>query len=270
MLPLKDRNPTERRAYLTIGLIAANILLFLLWQPTFATGPDKEEKEILFFFCHGMVPWEVTHQKPLADGGREAAEALEETFGEQAGLALEAIAEDCPDKSVWASLFTSMFMHGGLVHIGGNMLFLWVFGNNIEDKAGYVKYLLFYFVCGLLASGAHILSGPGSAIPTVGASGAIAGVLGAYLVMFPRRRVVTLVIFYFITTVELPAIVLLGFWFVLQFLPVLQSLGGAGAGVTDVAVWAHIGGFAAGALIALAIFPKERGDPHAAERFGVF
>jgi membrane associated rhomboid family serine protease len=272
VLPLRDRNPTERRAYLTIGLIAANIALFFLWQPTLTgSGPteDRDLNQALFYFCHGLVPWEVTHQKPLAKGGSEALEPLAEVFQVPAE-GLDLIARECPDKSVWGSLITSLFMHGGFIHIGGNMLFLWVFGNNIEDKAGYAKYLVFYFVCGLLASGAHILSGPSSAVPTVGASGAIAGVLGAYLVMFPRRRVVTLVIFYFITTVELPAVILLGFWFVLQFLPILQSLGGAGSGVTDVAVWAHIGGFVWGALIALALFPKERGDPHAAERYGVF
>ena len=268
MLPLKDRNPTSRTAFLTLALIAANVGLFLLWQPTFVTGPDREAREAVFFYCHGLVPWEISHQTRLADGGSDAAQAIDESTGAD-GLGqavVDATAEDCPDKSLIGSLFTSMFMHGGFLHIAGNMLFLWVFGNNVEDKVGYVRYLIFYAACGLLASGAHILSDPGSGIPTVGASGAIAGVLGAYLVMFPRRRVLTLVIFYFITTIELPAIVLLGFWFVLQFLPVLQSLGGAGAGVTDVAVWAHIGGFVAGALIALAMFPRERGDPHAAER----
>jgi membrane associated rhomboid family serine protease len=275
VLPLKDRNPTTRTAYLTLAFIAANVALFFFWQDPFPSGELEEDRQVVHFLCNALVPWEVTHGKALAEGGSEAAEALRnEGFNAEVALngsgELEGLSQQCPHKSVWLSVLKSMFMHGGLLHIGGNMLFLWVFGNNVEDKVGYARYLIFYLVCGVIASGAHVVSAPSSAIPTVGASGAIAGVLGAYLVMFPRRRVVTLVIFYFITTVELPAFVLLGFWFVLQFLPVLQSLGGAGSGVTDVAYWAHIGGFAAGALIALSMFPRERGDPHAAERPGLF
>jgi membrane associated rhomboid family serine protease len=268
MLPLKDRNPTTRPAILTVAFIAANVALFLLWQPTLLNkGPtdDKPTNEAIFFYCHGLVPWELTHLKPLGEGGRDAVEVLAKQFDSDAGLVHRLIVRECPHKNVLASVLTSMFMHGGWLHIGGNMLFLWVFGNNVEDKAGYAKYLIFYLFCGVAATAAHVLFSPSSAVPTVGASGAIAGVLGAYLVMFPRRRVLTLVIFIFITTMELPAVALLGFWFVLQLLPALQSVGGAGAGVTGVAVWAHVGGFVAGALIALAMFPKERGDPYAVE-----
>ncbi|MEX2458436.1 MAG: rhomboid family intramembrane serine protease [Actinomycetota bacterium] len=272
MLPLKDRNPTSRFAVLTAVIIAANVGVFFFWQNPFPSGEQAQEDQAVFFYCQALVPWEVTHGKPLADGGTEAVEAIQRSLdpdNTNPGVGREVVdltSEACPNKSVWVSLFTAMFLHGGLLHIGGNMLFLWVFGNNVEDKVGLVRYALFYLVCGFAASGAHILSDANSAIPVVGASGAIAGVLGAYLVMFPRRRVLTLLLFYFITTVELPAFVLLGFWFVLQFLPILQELGGAGSGVTDVAVWAHIGGFAAGALIAFLMFPREKGDPHAYER----
>jgi rhomboid family protein len=272
MLPLKDRNPTERFAFLTFAIIAANVAVFLFWQNPFPADEQANEEQAVFFFCETLVPWEVTHGKPLADGGTEAVEAIQRSLDpedENPGVGREVVdrtAEECPNKSIWVSLFAAMFLHGGLLHIAGNMLFLWVFGNNVEDKVGVIRYAVFYLVCGLLASGAHILSAPDSAVPVVGASGAIAGVLGAYLVMFPRRRVLTLLLFYFITTVELPAYVLLGFWFVLQFLPILQQLGGAGSGVTDVAVWAHIGGFAAGAVIAFLMFPREKGDPHAYER----
>ncbi|WP_066638006.1 rhomboid family intramembrane serine protease [Desulfolucanica intricata] len=141
-------------------------------------------------------------------------------------------------------LFTSaIFLHGGWLHILGNMLYLWVFGDNVEDRMGHLRYLVFYLVCGYAATLVHILADPLSSIPVVGASGAIAGVLGAYLLLFPRARVLTLVpIFIFITFVRIPAVIFLGLWFVLQF---INGLGG----VQGVAWWAHIGGFAAGMLL---------------------
>jgi membrane associated rhomboid family serine protease len=166
--------------------------------------------------------------------------------------------EKCPNKSWWLSVFVAMFLHGSWLHIGGNMLFLWVFGNNVEDKIGVIRYLLFYLLSGIAASVAQILIDPNSVIPNLGASGAIAGVLGAYLVMFPRRRVYTLIIFFFITAVYLPAFVVLGAWFVLQIFSGVGSLSsriGTGGGV---AFFAHIGGFVFGAIIALLFFPKER------------
>lgn len=148
----------------------------------------------------------------------------------------------------WITIFTSMFMHGGLLHIGSNMLYLIVFGNNIEDRLGHFRYLLFYLASGIAAALAHIASDPASTIPTLGASGAVAGVLGAYLVAYPHARIVNLVfLFYILTTVELPAIVVLGFWIVTQLLS--ANIGGGSQVGGGVAYWAHIGGFAAGIVL---------------------
>src|SRR5690606_30607109 len=149
-----------------------------------------------------------------------------------------------PEKSVWLALLTSMFLHGGLAHLGGNLLFLWIFGNNIEDHLGHVKYLLFYLIGGFVASAAHIGLNLDSTIPVVGASGAIAAVMGAYLVWFPNAPVRTVVFFFFITMVDIRAKWLLGFWFVSQFFT------NPNAGVA----WAaHVGGFVFGVLVALVI-----------------
>ncbi|MGH2771772.1 MAG: rhomboid family intramembrane serine protease, partial [Actinomycetota bacterium] len=155
------------------------------------------------------------------------------------GMPLEA-------KSVIASMFTSMFLHGGLLHLGGNMLFLWVFGNNIEDVLGKVRYVVFYLLAGLAATMAHVLANPASEVPTVGASGAISGLLGAYLILFPHAQVTTLVpLFIFIQFMQLPAIVVLALWFVSQFfIGAGQQAGGAG-----VAWVAHVGGFVAGMIL---------------------
>jgi membrane associated rhomboid family serine protease len=155
------------------------------------------------------------------------------------------------------TLFTSMFMHGGWVHLGGNMLYLWIFGDNVEDRLGHGTFTVFYFVCGLAATFAQLMFNAGSHVPNLGASGAIAGVLGAYLVMFPRRRVYSLVPIVFIfTLLPLPAIVVLGFWFVLQFFSGVTTVANHVNG--GVAYFAHIGGFAVGLILALLFFPKER------------
>ncbi|HXJ67070.1 MAG TPA: rhomboid family intramembrane serine protease, partial [Actinomycetota bacterium] len=208
----------------------------------------------------------------LAEGGLPARRAIDEAnlgiSGRDLQLLLQGRATDpaapefhgCPGKSVWASVFVAMFLHGGWLHLGGNMLFLWVFGNNVEDKIGHVRYLLFYLFCGLVASAGQIAVDPGSVIPTLGASGAIAGVLGAYLVMFPGRRVYSLVpILFIFTLMPLPAIVVLGFWFVLQFFSGVTGLAQHVNG--GVAYFAHVGGFLAGLVLALLFFPKERNRP---------
>jgi len=146
-------------------------------------------------------------------------------------------------------IFTSMFMHAGLAHIGGNMLYLWIFGDNIEDSMGHGKYILFYLVGGIVASITHILTNPGSQIPTVGASGAIAAVLGAYLVLYPQSRVLTIIpLGFFIRMTTIPAGIVLGMWFVLQLFSGVLSIGGPDVG--GVAFWAHIGGFVAGVVMA--------------------
>jgi membrane associated rhomboid family serine protease len=228
VIPLRDANPTQRRPYLTLLLIGLNAAAFLLWEPI--TGTPQEQG--LFFKCHGAIPEEITTFRPLPE-----------------------VDQACGGKSVVLSIFTSMFLHGGWLHIIGNMLFLWVFGNNIEDRMGRAVFILFYLVSGIVAAYAQAAASSGSEVPLIGASGAVAGVLGAYLVMYPRARVLTLVIFVFITTLELPAVVVLGLWFVLQAFQGLGSLGGDPVGV---AWFAHIGGFVFGAVVALAFYRPGR------------
>jgi membrane associated rhomboid family serine protease len=164
----------------------------------------------------------------------------------------------------WTTLFTSMFLHGGWMHIIGNMLFLWIFGNNTEDTLGHIRFLVFYLLCGLAAAGLHIILGWNSAIPTLGASGAIAGVLGAYIHLFPHARITTLVFFLIITVIELPAQVVLGFWFIIQFYNMLigaVATMGRGGESGGIAFGAHVGGFVAGWLLIRLM------APHGEDRF---
>jgi membrane associated rhomboid family serine protease len=158
----------------------------------------------------------------------------------------------------WVAVFTSMFVHGGFLHIAGNMLYLWIFGDNVEDRMGHGRFLVFYLLCGIAAALAQTITAPDSIVPMVGASGAIAGVMGAYFVLYPKSRIVTLIpIFFFFQIVEVPAIFFLGVWFVMQFLSgvgsIVTSAGGASGG--GVAVWAHVAGFVAG-LSGVVIFRR--------------
>ena len=145
----------------------------------------------------------------------------------------------------WVAVFTSMFLHGGLFHVAGNMLYLWIFGDNVEDRMGHGRFLVFYLLCGTAAALAQTITAPDSVVPMVGASGAIAGVMGAYFVLYPKSRIVTLIpLFFFFQIIEVPAIFFLGIWFVMQFLSGVVSIGNAATG--GVAVWAHVAGFLAG------------------------
>jgi len=161
------------------------------------------------------------------------------------------------------TLFTSMFLHGGLLHVAGNMLFLWIFGDNVEDRMGHGRFLVFYLLCGVAAAVGQILIDPASPVPMVGASGAVAGVMGAYFVLYPHSRIVTLIpIFVFFHVIELPAVLFLGLWFLLQFVSGLGSLAVTAGGepTGGVAFWAHIGGFVAG-LLGVFVFRKPRPQP---------
>jgi membrane associated rhomboid family serine protease len=245
VIPFRDLNPTRRVPFITLALIAANVAVFLLWQPTFGTQAEQE----LFYVCHAEIPWETSHQTNLAQGGAEARAAIDADLGPGAGADLQPILRrECPDKSWLASIFVAMFLHGGLLHIAGNMLFLWIFGNNVEDRLGYVVYPLFYVMGGLAAAGLSLAFAPNSTIPSLGASGAIGAILGAYLVMFPRARVQTLFFFFFITWFTLPASVVLIGWFALQLISGVGQLSTHVSG--GVAYWAHVGGFGFGALVA--------------------
>ena len=219
-LPLKDHNPTTLRPFVTIGLIALNCFVFLI---ELGHGPSLP----YFLARWGAVPYAFTHFGGVVTVGNN----------------LPATPAAAP---FWITGITSMFLHGGWAHLLFNMLFLWIFGNNVEDFLGHLRYLVFYIVTGLVGLYTHVLLHPSSTIPVVGASGAISGVLGAYIVLYPRARVTTLLfLLFFVTFIEVPAVVLLGFWIILQLFSGLGSLGHSGSGTAH---WAHIGGFAAGYL----------------------
>jgi membrane associated rhomboid family serine protease len=209
MLPLRDTNPTQRTPVVTITLIVVNILIYIYeWSLS-----GREAQMLAFFDQWAIIPGQLT-----------------------TNFVPEAI-----------TLLSAMFLHGSWLHLGGNMLYLWIFGDNIEDRMGKVRYIIFYLLGGLAASAAQILIDPDSPVPNVGASGAIAGVLGGYLILYPRARILTLV-FRFMT--QVPAYIVLGFWFVLQL---FQGVGSLGV-MTDaqqggVAFFAHIGGFVAGMIL---------------------
>jgi membrane associated rhomboid family serine protease len=228
MIPLRDDNPRRTFPFITYTLIALNVLAFV-WE--LSLGPQLDEA----LFRSAFIP---------------ARYWIAGNWG--------------------FDLFTivfSMFLHGGLMHIGSNMLYLWIFGDNIEDRLGHGRYLLFYLLCGFAATMAHAVFSASSKIPAIGASGAIAGVLGAYLLLYPHARVMTLIpIFFFITVRELPAILILGLWFVLQLFSGVGSLGVPDAqDLGGVAYFAHIGGFVAGMLFILLLggfrTPRRREPP---------
>ncbi len=215
MIPIRDRNPSGTFPYVTIGIIVINILIFL-YELSLGSGLGE------FIMKFGVVPLKVSYYSQASDL----------TF-----------------INTFFPFISSMFLHGGFIHLIGNMWFLWIFGDNIEDKLGHFKFILFYILCGLIASSVHVFFNSQSNVPCIGGSGAIAGVLGAYMITFPHARVVTIVpLFIFIQVMELPALVVLGFWFVIQFFNGAASITASASG-TGVAWWAHIGGFAAGVII---------------------
>ena len=259
MLPIRDENPTFSTPYVTILLIAINVVVFFT-EPVFATGREGAIDQIKYFACRAAIPFEVTH------GVRAVDELRGNDFPPDPEASVYAIAErvECPRKNVWLSILTSMFLHGGLLHIAGNMLFLWVFGNNVEDRLGKIKYILFYLGSGIAATYAQSYVFPSSATPLIGASGAIAGVLGAYLLMFPRARIRHLLLILVIPIFfDLPAAWSIGLWFLLQL---LQGVGSV-ATETGVAYMAHVGGFLAGMLLLLLFRPK---PAPAAARYGPY
>jgi len=212
LIPIRDINPTERFPVVTVLLIGMNSVVFL-----YEALLDTQTEE-LFVASFALVP-----AKLFAHNGGTGGTAY-------AGL----------------TMVTSMFLHGGLFHLAGNMLYLWIFGNNVEDAMGRMRFVVFYLLCGLIAAYSHALANAASLIPMIGASGAVSGVLGAYLLLYPRAKVVTLMALgFYIRTVEVPAMFVLGFWFVIQFLNAFLHTG-AGGGV---AWYAHVGGFISGILM---------------------
>jgi len=238
-LPIRDDNPAVRTPYVTIGIIVVNVLAYLL------TGLFVNSTQAhLYSLKLGLIPYELTHFTEIS--GLIAQETVRGYF-------------DTGNLSVPILLtpFTSMFMHGGFMHIASNMLFLWIYGNNIEDYFGHVRFLIFYLVGGLAAAGLHILFSSNSPVPMIGASGAIAAVLGAYYVLYPRAKVQIIYFFFFIGTTWLPARWVLGFFFAVQVFYALTTAGNQGGGV---AYLAHLGGFIFGWLLLRAIVAK-RGGP---------
>jgi membrane associated rhomboid family serine protease len=243
LIPIHDDNPTRRPAVVTWTLIAINVVVFLL-EPISPLDPGGDAnttaglcRQLAFFRQYAAIPVELTRNDPL-----------DETAGPPAGPGrCEAVQPDY-QKVPFLSVLSAMFLHGGLLHLLGNMLFLFVFGNNVEDRLGRVRYLLFYLACGYAAAYGFALANPNSTDTLVGASGAIAGVLGAYLVLFPRARVTSLVSFIFFIPVWLPAWVVLGSWFVLQW---LYSVGAGSAEGAGVAYLAHVVGFVAGVVLVI-------------------
>ncbi len=229
MFPLKDNIPTDRFPVVTVLLLAANVVVYLVLQGGLIGLPDGGEGSPWTATGYGARPCELSGE--CADTGPVATPL---------------------------TVLTSMFMHGSLLHIAGNMLFLWIFGNNLEDAMGRLRFLAFYLVGGAVAIAAQTLIDLDSAVPTIGASGAVAAVLGGYLLLYPRARVITLVfIVVFFTIVELPAVVVLGLWFALQ---VLQGATET-PGESNVATFAHIGGFVFGLLVVRLLARRVKDTP---------
>jgi membrane associated rhomboid family serine protease len=243
VFPIKDDIPTRRFPILTVAIIIACCVVYFVFEKGFwdlgATGNERVLE-------YGAIPYEVTH--PGSECGESGGQVICE--------GQEGVAGEAPEQAPWwLTLFTSMFMHGSLLHLGGNMLFLWIFGNNIEDSMGRPRFVAFYLLGGLAALAAQVLVEPNAAIPTVGASGAIAAVLGGYALLYPRARVITVVfIVIFFTIIQLPALLVLGFWILMQLFLGFNDLGSqAAGGEGGVAYFAHIGGFFFG-LLAIKLF----------------
>jgi rhomboid family protein len=230
VIPIGDYNPTRRIAWVTHALVVANIAIFVLFEPWNAGRCAQES----FFLQWAAVPRELAQGEPLnaAQVARTASCSL----------------QPFPAKDVYLAMLSSLFLHASWIHLLGNMLYLWVFGNNIEDVFGHLRFLGFYLLSGIVATVVFTVANPSSLSTLVGASGAIAGVLGAYLVRFPQARITSLVPFLLFLPVELPALIVLGMWFVLQLNEVIQTTSMAGGGV---AYLAHVAGFVFGMLVTL-------------------
>jgi membrane associated rhomboid family serine protease len=215
MFPLWDDLPTKKFPLITVEIIVLNTIVYLY-------EASLGEKFTQFIYAMGLIPFEITHHIDLLPTSPSI---------------------------IYLTIFTSMFMHGSIIHLLGNMLFLWIFGNNVEEYLGRVNFIIFYLVCGLSAAFTQIFFNPNSTMPMVGASGAIAGVLGAYLLLYPRARVTTVIIFgFFIRLIKIPAVVVLSFWIIYQFLYGISSLA-VKTGEGGVAWFAHIGGFIGGIIL---------------------
>ncbi len=228
MIPIRDDNPHFLTPYAVHAIVGLNILAWV-----FVQGLGMEPALSRSVCTLGLVPGELLHT--LAPGTHV-----------QVGPGIFCVVTDTAD---WLTPFSHMFLHGGWMHIIGNMWFLWIFGNNVEDSMGHVRFVVFYVLCGLAAAGVQVLANPGSGIPMVGASGAIGGVMGAYVMLYPRAKVEMLFwLGFYVDTFAIPVFWMLGYWLLVQLIGGIGALGGTGGGV---AFWAHVGGFIAGAVLVL-------------------
>jgi membrane associated rhomboid family serine protease len=228
VFPIRDDNPNFLTPYATIGIIALNVAVWVFVQGLGA------EPALSGSVCRlGLIPGELLSLVPAGT-----------SFPLGPGTACT-----LGDGATYHTVFTSMFMHGGWFHIVGNMWFLWIFGNNVEDAMGPLRFVIFYLLCGIGAAAVQVAADPASTVPMVGASGAIGGVMGAYVLLYPRVHVhLLLILGFYVTTIAVPAVFMLGYWFLLQLLGGFSTLNATGGGV---AFWAHVGGFAAGAVLVL-------------------
>jgi membrane associated rhomboid family serine protease len=256
MIPLKDNIPNERFPFVTVALILINVVAYLIsirHGGSILGGPSTST-----VLHDAAIPYDFTHPGKYCTLAAGASEY---------GAGVQAICKNGPFPGqipTWETAFTAMFLHGGLLHIGGNMIFLAIFGPNVEEAVGRLKYLVFYLVGGLVALAAQIAVDPNAVAPTLGASGAIAAVLGGYIVLYPRARILTLVfIVFFVTIIEVPALVVLGFWFVEQVLFGAAGLANPVGGGGGVAYFAHIGGFVFGLAVIRLLVARRRQAPPA-------
>ena len=277
MIPLRDNIPTDRFPVVTVVIIAINVFVFLFLQgPSFSlsAGDNVESKPVIEY---GTIPYRITHPDKSCDvvpaqattAGSEIV-VCEGTQDYREAQAAGVPIEDLNEPPAYLTLFTSIFLHGGWLHIIFNMLFLWIFGNNVEDSMGKPRYIAFYLLGGLAAGLAQVAVATDSTVPAIGASGAIAAVLGGYALLYPRARVLTLFFLFFIFILELPALLLLGIWVFLQFLPAVGQLANPDVGGQGgVAYWAHVGGFVFG-LALVKLFAKRRSSRYGEPRLPVY
>lgn len=255
VLPLKDDLPVRRMALVTIAIIAVNLAIWLIWQPTLRGADQKVElgppgnqitmtRLDAFLFTNAAISCELTNGRPITVGEARllVADEKAEVCGQHPKEARQGDDQPLvPGKNIWLAAISSMFFHANLAHIFGNMLILFILGNNVEDRFGHVRYLVLYLMCGIAAQTLHVIMTSTTVAPDLGASGAIAGIMGAFLLLFPFARLFTIVMIPFPVTAYMPALFVLGAWFALQFTPLVGQ---------GVATWAHIGGFVAGILLA--------------------
>jgi membrane associated rhomboid family serine protease len=258
VFPIKDNIPTDRFPVVTVAIILINVVVFLGFQGVKGFSAVDDQTVVKW----GAIPYELTHPGKHCGLGNAVGPGgtLEKVPGQSTDVACtgkqvvtssgqSVSIKRIPGKqpNTWLTMFSSMFMHGGFLHIIGNMLFLWIFGNNVEDSMGRGRFVLFYLLGGLAALWGQVLFSPNAEVPTIGASGAVAAVLGGYILLYPRARVLTLVfIIFFVTVIELPAVFMLGIWFLEQIYFGAANLTSPTGGGGGVAYWAHIGGFAFG------------------------